>query len=314
VKPVVGIRAVISLGGVSVKQEQRRGAVLLLIVGWLAVSSLMGCVGVHDVPNNMKTWNEPFAPFHVAGNIYYVGTKQLAIFLFATSGGLILLDSGFESKVPLLRRNVETLGFRFGDIKILLASHAHIDHVQGHELIRRTTGARVLASAEDALVIATGGKGDWAYGAAYAWVPCPVDGIITDGEAVRLGETTLVAHLTPGHTKGATTWTTTAEDDGQQRRVVFFPSGNVPPGARLVDNPDFPDVVSAFERSFAIWRAMPCDIFLGSHGSFFDLEKKWRRRQTAPRPNPFIDPAGYQRAIDDAETRFRALLPSPSGG
>jgi metallo-beta-lactamase class B len=294
-------------------ETKARGAVLLSILAWFAWAPLVGCVGVHDVPNNMKTWNEPVEPFRVAGNIYYVGTNQMAIFLFATPAGLILLDSGFESKVPLLRRNVETLGFRFGDIKILLASHAHIDHIQGHALVRRTTGARVLVSAEDAPVIATGGKGDWAYGTAYAWVPCPVDGIITDGEAVSLGGTTLVAHLTPGHTKGATTWTTTADDDGQQRAVVFYPSGNVPTGARLVDNPDFPDVARAFERSFAIWRAMPCEIFLGSHGSFFDLEKKRRRLEAAPRPNPFVDPAGYQRTIHDAETKFRDLLSSQSG-
>jgi metallo-beta-lactamase class B len=291
-----------------------RGAALLLAASWFSVLPLAGCVGVHDVPNDMKTWNEPFEPFRVAGNIYYVGTNRMAIFLIATPAGLILLDSGFESKVPLLRRNVEALGFRFGDIKILLASHAHIDHVQGHELVRRTTGARVLVSAEDAPVIATGGKGDWAYGTAYAWVPCPVDGIIRDGEAVSLGGTTLVAHLTPGHTKGATTWTTTASDEGQERAVVFYPSGNVPTGARLVDNPDFPDVAGAFERSFAAWKAMPCDVFLGSHGSFFDLEKKWRRLKAAPRPNPFIDPLGYQRAIQDAETKFRALLSSQSDG
>src|SRR5262249_19707763 len=153
-------------------------------------------------------------PFRVAGNVHFVGTGHMGIFLITTPGGHILLDSGFEANVPSLQRSVETLGFRIADIKILLASHAHIDHVQGHALVRRLTGARVLASAQDAPVIATGGKGEWAYGDRYAWAPCPVDGIVADGDRVELGGTVLVARLTPGHSKGATTWTTTVDDGG----------------------------------------------------------------------------------------------------
>jgi metallo-beta-lactamase class B len=286
--------------------------------GWLAVSMaalLGGCaVGVHDVPREMRSWNKPFPAFRVAGNLYYVGTSQMAIFLFATPQGLILLDSGFEAKVPQLRHSVESLGFRFEDIKILLASHAHIDHVQGHAVIRSMTHARVLASEADAPVIATGGTGDWAYGSRYQWVPCPVDEIVNDGQAVTLGGTTLLAHLTPGHSKGATTWTTTVEEDGHQLAVVFFPSGNVPPGAHLVNNPDFPDVAAAFAHSFATWRSLPCDLFLGAHGSFFDLQAKWKRLAAGTGPNPFIDPAGYRRAIDEAEKNFRAAFKSQGGG
>jgi metallo-beta-lactamase class B len=286
-----------------------------LIRTWLAVSAALSvaCIGVHDVPYAMRTWNDPFEPFKVAGNIYYVGTNRMAIFLIATPAGLILMDSGFESNVPQLRRNVETLGFRFQDIKILLASHGHIDHVQGHEVVRRLTGAKVLASAEDAPVIATGGKGDWAYGNAYKWVPCPVDGIIKDGEGVTLGGVTLVAHLTPGHTKGATTWTTTVEEDGQRLAVVFFPSGNVPPGAHLLKNPEYPQAVADFEHSFATWRSLPCDLFLGAHGSFFDLAAKWKRLKAGARPNPFVDPDGYKKAIDDVEKKFNAVLASQGG-
>jgi metallo-beta-lactamase class B len=285
------------------------------LAAWLAVSTatFAGCVGVHDVPWEMRSWNRPFQPFRVAGNIYYVGTNRMAIFLLATRAGLILLDTGFESKVPELRRNVEALGFRFADIKLVLASHAHIDHVQGHAVIRSMTHARTVASAPDAPVIETGGKGDWAYGTRYRWVPCPVDQIVADGQSVSLGGVTLVAHLTPGHSKGATTWTTTVEEDGQRLAVVFFPSGNVPPGARLVDNPDFPDLTAAFMGSFATWRSLPCDLFLGAHGEFFDLERKWKRLRAGARPNPFIDPAGYRKAIDDAETNFRNALAAQGG-
>jgi metallo-beta-lactamase class B len=285
---------------------------------WLGVSaafaaSIPGCVGPHDVPWSMRAWNEPFEPFRIAGSIYYVGTNRMALFLVATPAGLILIDSGFEDNVPRLRRNVESLGFRFQDIRILLASHAHIDHVQGHAVVRGLTGARVLASAKDAPVIASGGKGDWAYGAAFAWVPCPVDGILDDGAQVTLGGTTLTAHLTPGHTRGATTWTTTVAEEGQLLHVVFYPSGNVPPAARLVQNPEYPQAAADFQRSFATWKTLPCDIFLGSHGEFFDLSSKWKRLRAGVRPNPFIDPAGYRRAIDDAEKKFRAALAAQQG-
>jgi metallo-beta-lactamase class B len=283
---------------------------------WLAVSAALlatACVGPHDVPWAMRGWNGQLDPFRVAGNIYFVGTRNLGIFLVTTPAGHILLDSGFEGNVPALRHSVEALGFRFEDIKILLASHAHIDHVQGHALVKRLTGARVLASVQDAPVIETGGKGDWAYGTAYAWPPCPVDGIVKDGDPVALGGTTLVAHLTPGHTKGATTWTTTVEEDGRRLTVVFYASGNVPPAARLVNNPEYPQVAADFEHSFSTWKALPCDLFLGAHGSFFDLAGKWKRLKNGARPNPFIDPEGYQKAIAVAEAKFRAVLASQGG-
>jgi metallo-beta-lactamase class B len=264
----------------------------------------------HGVPISMTSWNRPVEPFRIAGNIHYVGTNNMALFLLTTPSGHILVDSGFEDGVPHLRRNIEALGFRFEDIKILLSSHAHIDHVQAHELVRRLTHARVFASAEDALVIRTGGKHEWAYGDSFSWPPCPVDVIVGDGDRVELGGTTLVAHLTPGHTRGATTWTATVEEEARRLSVVFFPSANVPPGARLLGNPDYPRAVSDFEHSFAVWKSLPCDLFLGAHGEFFDVESKRKRQKSGARPNPFIDPAGYKRVIAEAERNFRDAVTS----
>jgi metallo-beta-lactamase class B len=283
--------------------------------GWLAACALLAtaCVGPHDVPWAMRTWNGHVEPFRIAGNVFFVGTDQMGIFLIATPAGHILIDSGFEANVPQLQRNVEKLGFEFEDIKVLLSSHAHIDHVQGHALVRQLTGARVLASAADAPVIESGGKGEWAYGSAFSWVPCPVDGLLKDGDRVLLGGTSLVAHLTPGHTRGATTWTTTIEDEGSTLAVVFYPSGNVPPSARLVKNPDYPKVASDYAHSFATWKALPCDVFLGSHTEFFDLAAKRHRMLNGVRPNPFIDPDGYRTVIAGAEERFRAILESQGG-
>jgi metallo-beta-lactamase class B len=270
------------------------------------------CASNRGIPAAMLGWSAPVSPFRVADNIYFVGNEGMAFFLITTPVGHILLDTGFEAKVPQLRASVEALGFRFTDIKILLASHAHIDHVQAHALVRKLTGARVVASRADAMVIASGGKGEWAYRDTYAWTPCPVDTVIEDGGTVELGGTTLVAHVTPGHTRGATTWTTTVHEDGRALAVLFFPSASVPPGARLVNNPDYPDVIRAYENSFAIWRRLPCQIFLGAHGSFFDLAGKSKRLAAGERPNPFIDPDGYARALTDFEARFHAAVASQS--
>jgi metallo-beta-lactamase class B len=282
---------------------------------WLVVLSGLAsaCVGVHDVPWAMRTWNGRMEPFRIAGNVYFVGTNRMGIFLVTTPAGHVLIDSGFEANVPELERSVEKLGFHFEDIKVLLSSHAHIDHVQGHALVRQMTGARVVSSAEDAPVIESGGQHEWAYGSAFSWVPCPVDDLVKDGDRVLLGGSILVARLTPGHTRGAITWTTTVEEEGTSLAVVFYPSGNVPPAARLVKNPDYPRVASDFAHSFATWKALPCDVFLGSHGEFFDLEAKRRRMVNGVRPNPFIDPQGYRATIADAEQKFRAILESQGG-
>jgi metallo-beta-lactamase class B len=274
-------------------------------------AALASCGGVmHGVPVAMTSWNRPFAPFRVAGNIYYVGTSSMALFLVTTRAGHILIDSGFEDNVPRLQKSVEALGFRFQDIKILLSSHAHIDHVQGHALVKQLTGARVMASAEDALVIRTGGQHEWMYGDAFSWPPCPVDAIVKDGDKVELGGTTFVAHLTPGHTRGATTWTTTVDDEGRRLSVVFFSGANIPPSTRITGNADYPRAAADFEHSFATWKALPVDVFLAAHGEFFDLASKRKRQQTGERPNPFIDPAGYRRTITEAEQAFRDVVAS----
>lgn len=268
------------------------------------------CANQAGVPREMRSWNRPFAPFRIIGNIYYVGTSGVAQFLIVTSQGHILVDSGFEASVPGLADNVRALGFRFEDVKILLASHAHIDHVQGHALVRRMTGAQVVASAPDAPVIASGGKGEPVFDGVYAWAPCPVDRAVADGESVTLGGTTLVAHLTPGHTRGATTWTMDVSDGGRTLAVVFFPSANVNPGVHLVDNPRYPEIATDFQRSFAVWKSLPCDVPLGAHGSFFDMETKQQRLAAGATPNPFIDPQGYRRLVAEAEKRFQDQLVS----
>jgi metallo-beta-lactamase class B len=287
--------------------SRRADAAASAVILLLALGA--GCASQAGVPREMRAWNHQYPPFHVIGNIYYVGSNAIAQFLVTTPDGHILIDSGFEASVPRLRANIESLGFRFADVKFLLTSHAHIDHVQAHALVRRATGATVVASAEDGRVVASGGKGEPVFDGVYAWTPCAVDRTVADGDTITLGGTTLVAHLTPGHTMGAITWTMRIVADGRPLDVVFFPSANVNPGVRLVGNARYPNIAADFERSFATWRALPCDVFLGVHGSFFDLDAK-RARMSARGPNPFIDPDGYRKFIAEAEQRFRTQLAS----
>ena len=270
--------------------------------------ALGGCASQAGVPGDMQAWNRPFPPYRVLDDIYYVGTNKIAQFLIATKAGLILLDSGFEASVPQLQENIATLGFRYSDIKLILTSHAHIDHVQAHALVRRQTGASVVASSLDAPLIERGGKGDPLYDGVYAWTPSPVDRRIGDQETVTLGSTTLTAHLTPGHTLGALTWTMQVSDGGRRLDVVFFPSANVNPGVHLLRRPSYPGIVQDFERSFATWKSLKCDVFLADHGDFYDMSDKYARLRRGVTPNPFIDPSGYRTFVSDAEKRFRERL------
>jgi metallo-beta-lactamase class B len=269
-----------------------------------------GCANWAGVPGNMQQANRDFPPYRVAGNIYYVGSNDIALFLITTSRGHILLDSGFEASVPRLRDNIERLGFRYHDIKLILTSHAHIDHVQAHALVRQQTGAQVVVSTRDAPFVEHGGQGETVFDGVFSWTPCPVDRRVNDGDSVTLGETTLVAHLTPGHTLGATTWTMQTRDGEKTLDVVFFPSANVNRGVKLANNERYPNIARDFEHSFSVWKSLQCDLFLADHGEFYEMKEKFARSQRGEKPNPFIDPGGYRRFLARAEARFREQLES----
>jgi metallo-beta-lactamase class B len=272
--------------------------------------ALASCVSQSGVPYNMRAWNRSFEPYRVIGNIYYVGSSDIAQFLIVTSAGNILIDSGFEASVPRLRENIEALGFRYRDTKFLLTSHAHIDHVQAHALVRQQTGAQVVASVRDAAFVESGGKGESVFDGVYSWTPSPVDRRVNDGDQITLGETTLTAHLTPGHTEGATTWTMKVRDHDKLLDVVFFPSANINPGVKLVGNPRYPEIASDFAHSFQVWKSLPCDVFLADHGDFYDMKQKHARLHEGGAANPFIDPQGYKSFIAEAERRFQRELDS----
>ncbi len=258
-------------------------------------------------------WFEPFPAHKVIGNVYYVGSKDLATYLITTPQGHILINSGFERTVPLIQESVESLGFKMRDVKILLNSHAHSDHVAGLARLKEITGAKAYVMQGDQEVVASGGKGQYLYGL-NQWTPCPVDRILEDGDEVKLGGVTLVAHRTPGHTRGCTTWTWKVADGGKTFDVVVIGSPNVNPGYRLVDNKDYPRIADDFARTFEILKKLPCDIFLGAHGDYYGMLTKYERTKTTPGVNPFIDPEGYRAYVAAKEKAFRQILAAQSAG
>ncbi|HEX4795570.1 MAG TPA: subclass B3 metallo-beta-lactamase [Humisphaera sp.] len=258
-------------------------------------------------PGDNPLWYQPFPGHRVIGNVYYVGSKDLATFLITTPQGHILINSGFEQTVPLIAKSVEALGFKMSDIKILLASHAHSDHVAGHARMKEVTGADVYVMRGDDTVVATGGEGQYLY-TDTRWKPCKVDRVLEDGEKVSLGGVTLVAHLTPGHTRGCTTWTCRVQDGAKSYDVVIVGSYNVNPGFQLVNNKDYPQIADDYAKTFAVLKSLPCDVFLGAHGAYYNMTEKYARLTTDNKDNPFIDPQGYKTTIAQKEKAFEDTL------
>ncbi len=245
-------------------------------------------------PDDMTT---PFPPHKVIGNIYYVGTKSLAAFLVVTPAGNILINSTFERNVPLIQKSIEQLGFKFTDTKILLGSHAHGDHQEGDAMVKQLTKAQVMAMAEDVPALEAMKPGGKAH---------PIDRVLHDGDTVTLGGVTLTANLTPGHTRGCTTWTMRVQEGNRSYNVMIIGSLGTNPGFRLVNNPEIPNQADEYVRAFKKVRSLPCDVPLGSHPSMYNLDTKFPK--VGSTPNPFVDPAGCKLEIDIAEAMFNAVL------
>jgi metallo-beta-lactamase class B len=254
-------------------------------------------------------WTEPFPPFHIAGNLYYVGSKGLANYLVTTPQGNILINSDLEANVPMIEASIEKLGFKFKDTKILLISHAHWDHDAGSAMIKEMTGATYMVMDADVPVVESGGKTDFEYGNSPSslYRPTKVDRVLHDGDEVRLGDTVLVAHLTPGHTKGSTTWTMKMTERATIYNVVIMGSPNVNAGYKLVGNTAYPQIAEDYERMWRVLKSLPCDIFLGAHGGYFGLEEKYPLMKEGA-ANPFVDPSGYKKYVAQKEQDFRIEL------
>jgi metallo-beta-lactamase class B len=254
-----------------------------------------------------RAWNRPVEPFHIIGNIYYVGAYEVSSYLITTPGGHILLDSGLAETVPQIKSNVARLGFKLEDIKILINSHAHYDHCGGLAELKELTGAKLMASEADAEALARGGKDDFQWGDKLQYKPVKADRLLRDNDKVELGGVSLTARLTPGHTKGCTSWTMKVKDGARELNVVFVGSATIP-GYKLVGNLKYPAIVADYAHSFEVLKSLDCDVFLAPHGSFFSMLEKAERLRRGEKTNPFIDPQGYRRFIQETEDAYLKQL------
>ena len=240
-------------------------------------------------------WHAAFPGFKIAGNLYYVGTADLAVYLIRTPQGNILINGDFAEDVPTIRKSIESLGFKYSDTKVVLISHAHGDHDEGVGIIQKDTGAQVMVMEGDVTDVQSTAQGR---------PGAKVTRTLKDGDKVELGGSTLVAHLTPGHTKGCTTWTMQVEEGGRKLNAVIIGSPNVNAGYILVGNKNYPAIAQDYEKTFKVLKSLPVDLFLGAHGAYFGMKAKYERMK-AGGPNPFIDPAGYNAYVTEREAAFR---------
>ena len=261
-------------------------------------------------------WTMPIAPFKISGNLYYVGSRDLAAYLVVTPAGNILINANLESSPPLIRHSVEQLGFKWADTKILLSSQAHYDHAAGAAEVIKETHAKHMVMDGDVDVIKSGGATDFDPTLPH-FAPARVDRVLHDNDTVTLGGTTIVAHKTAGHTKGCTTWTLDTQDGGRTLHAVIVGGWAWNPAVRLVSTPgkpaSYPGIESDFDHAFATYHALPCDIFLGAHGVYFNMLAKLDRM---PREGTavWIDPDGYHQALNEKEAAFRKEVAAERAG
>jgi metallo-beta-lactamase class B len=256
-------------------------------------------------------WRQPAEPFRVIGNIYYVGSDGLASWLIATPQGHILIDGAMAYNAPMIEANIKALGFTPSDVKILLNSHAHMDHAGGLAQLRADTHAPLFASAGDKPLLEQGVYPGAESDKSLSFPPVKVDRVIGDGQPVSLGPVTLTAHITPGHTPGCTTWTMRVAENGEAHQVVFLCSMTVAAN-RLVGKPSYPGIVEDYRRAFTAARALKADVFLSAHAETYGLPRKraalLAARKAGQAANPFVDPAAYAKAVDAAAADFETQL------
>ncbi|MEO5895539.1 MAG: subclass B3 metallo-beta-lactamase [Vicinamibacterales bacterium] len=261
--------------------------------------------------NNVKR-----EPFRMIGNIYWVGHSQVGSFLVKTPAGLILIDSTSTKDWPWVRENIEKLGFIVKDVKILLNLHTHEEHMGGMARMKELTGAKLIVSEASAAEMAVGGRTDFREDGSQQYTPVKADQTVRDGERITLGGLTLTAHLTPGHSRGATTWTMDVEDGGKTYHTVFI-SGMSPAGierATLLNNKKYPNIKEDFELAFTRLKSLPCDVWLYPRAPTIKLDEKQARLNKGEKPNPFVDPKGCQAYIAEYEKRFHDQLKQETGG
>lgn len=252
-------------------------------------------------------WSRPYPGHRVIGDLYAVGTYDLGVFLITSDEGHILINTALEDSVPLIRKNIETLGFRLEDVKILLTMQAHWDHTAALAEIKASVGAEMWATAGDAPVLEDGGFSDPHFGGKVSFRPVAVDRVIADGEVIRLGKTRLKVVESPGHTAGSVSYAMTVREGGRDYRVVVANMGTINRGKRLVVDPTYPGVAEDFAKTFRRQKAMGVDVWVAAHGSQYGLQGKHSPGQPYS-PDTFVDPEGFRAAVERLESLYHAQL------
>jgi metallo-beta-lactamase class B len=283
-----------------------RRLLLQSLLGGLCFVAVSGTGPAQDDPDG---WKKPTAAVKIVGPIHYVGTYGLAVYLIATPAGHIVIDGGTPGSGPDIVRSIEALGFKPTDVKILLNTQAHFDHVGTLAHLKQVTGGRVVVMKGDETLIASGGTSDYLFGpdARFHFPAVTADEVIADGHVVALGGVSLTARHTPGHTPGTTTWTTTVTEGGRPYRVVFAGSTFVNPGTRLVERPSYAGIEADYRRSFAMLDALPVDIPLGAHAQAFDFHGK-RERANTDGVGAWVDPEALRKAVSGSKAAFEKLV------
>ncbi len=263
-----------------------------------------------------STWNNPEAPFRLAGPIYYVGTQQLAVFLVSSPQGHILIDGGMPNSAAVIEKSIRDIGFKPEDIRILLTTQAHFDHVGTHAHFKKLSGAMMQAMTGDEKLLRDGGKSDYLFGAnpAFHFPRVPVDRVLKDGDIVTIGGTRLTARHTPGHTPGSASYEMTVNEGGREYKVVFAASTSVNPGTRFVKNPSYPGILEDFRKTFTLLESLQPDIFVSGHATFFNLKEKRAKMNPESPAAAFVDPAGYKRLLAEKKKAFETLVSQEQAG
>jgi metallo-beta-lactamase class B len=279
------------------------------ILGTVALGAAVFVSAAASAQPKPEVGNEPFAPFKIGEGLYYVGGTDWTSYLLVTKDGLIVIDGGDAAVGKQVVANIRTLGFDPGKVKVLLNTHEHFDHAAGlAEIKRAAPGLKFYASAADGAIVAAGGKGDpFLKGPRFEYEPVKPDVTVKDGDKVSLGGWTLTAHITGGHTAGCTTWTFPVTIAGKVRQALDLCSASVLPGYKLGKTETYPGQTADYQKSFATWRALPCEVFIASHGGFYSMKAK-KAALEAGKPDAFVDPAGCKAFVDGAEARFKAEL------
>jgi metallo-beta-lactamase class B len=277
--------------------------------------ALLAGLAVTAFAQQNPEWRQPFPAFKIIGNMYWVGTYDLSTYLITTSQGNILINTGFPDTVPLIKEGVEKLGFKMSDTKILLATHGHGDHVAALAELKKMTGAQMMMSEQDAVLLEDGGKSDFRFGDGVhqSFDPVKVDRRLKNGDKIKLGDVELTAHLHAGHTKGATSFTFDVKENGKTYKVGIINMGSINPGVRVSGMPKFPDITQAYAKTFHDQKEMKIDVWLASHAAQFKMHEKYKPGD-AYNPDRFVDPKGFRASVENLEKIYQDQLAKERAG